>query len=71
MPHPPSCQLQVGSIGFCMGGALSLAAAQLANINCSVPFYGTPSVSDAPVYFDVPCCAADATVETARVQCLG
>ena len=34
---------KVGSIGFCMGGALSLAAAQHADVNCAVPFYGTPS----------------------------
>jgi dienelactone hydrolase len=33
---------KVGSIGFCMGGALSLAAAQHAEINAAVPFYGTP-----------------------------
>lgn len=34
--------MQVGAIGFCMGGALSLAAAQHADIQCAVPFYGLP-----------------------------
>ncbi|KAL4852950.1 putative carboxymethylenebutenolidase [Chlorella vulgaris] len=33
----------VGAIGFCMGGALSLAAAQLAGVDCAVAFYGTPA----------------------------
>ena len=33
----------VGAIGFCMGGALALAAAQHADIQAAQPFYGTPS----------------------------
>lgn len=33
---------KVGSIGFCMGGALSLAAAQHCGVACAAPFYGTP-----------------------------
>jgi carboxymethylenebutenolidase len=37
----------VGAIGFCMGGALSLAAAQLAGVDCVAPFYGIPAVSKA------------------------
>lgn len=33
----------VGVVGFCMGGALSLASAQLVEkIDCAVAFYGTP-----------------------------
>lgn len=35
--------VKIGVIGFCMGGALSLAAAQHADINCAQPFYGSPS----------------------------
>jgi len=35
--------VKVGSIGFCMGGALSIAAAQHAGIDCAVPFYGIPT----------------------------
>ena len=34
---------QVGSIGFCMGGSLSLIAAEHAKIDAAVSFYGTPS----------------------------
>ncbi|KAK6166288.1 hypothetical protein SNE40_023020 [Patella caerulea] len=35
---------KVGAIGFCMGGALSLAAAAMVTeVNASVPFYGIPS----------------------------
>lgn len=34
---------KVGAIGFCMGGALSLAAAQHCGIDCAAPFYGVPS----------------------------
>lgn len=30
---------RVGVVGFCMGGALSLAAAQHAAVNCAAPFY--------------------------------
>jgi carboxymethylenebutenolidase len=37
---------RVACIGFCMGGALSLAAAQHAGIQCAAPFYGLPGVSD-------------------------
>jgi dienelactone hydrolase len=33
---------QVGAIGFCMGGALSLAGAQKSGIDCGVAFYGLP-----------------------------
>ena len=35
--------IKIGAIGFCMGGALSLAAAQHADIQCAQPFYGSPS----------------------------
>ena len=34
---------KVGICGFCMGGALSLAAAQHAGVACAAPFYGLPS----------------------------
>ena len=34
---------KVGVVGFCMGGALSFAAAQHANVDCAAPFYGVPS----------------------------
>ena len=34
---------KVGAVGFCMGGALSLAAAQHCGIDCAQSFYGTPS----------------------------
>lgn len=33
---------KVGCIGFCMGGALALTAAQHAGIDCSAAFYGLP-----------------------------
>jgi dienelactone hydrolase len=31
---------KVGVVGFCMGGALSFAAAQHAGVDCAAPFYG-------------------------------
>lgn len=34
---------KVGVIGFCMGGALSLAAAQHSGVASAAPFYGIPS----------------------------
>lgn len=36
------CGPQVGAIGFCMGGALTLAAAERCGIDCGVAFYGLP-----------------------------
>jgi dienelactone hydrolase len=33
---------RVGCVGFCMGGALTLAAAQHAGVDAAVPFYGVP-----------------------------
>jgi carboxymethylenebutenolidase len=33
---------RVGVIGFCMGGALSVAAAQHSGVACAQPFYGLP-----------------------------
>ena len=33
---------KVAAIGFCMGGALAIAAAQHSDINGAVAFYGTP-----------------------------
>lgn len=32
----------MGAIGFCMGGALTLCAAQHAGIDAANPFYGLP-----------------------------
>ena len=46
-PMPAAANTQVGCIGFCMGGALTLAAAQHAGVDCGVAFYGTPSVGAA------------------------
>ncbi|KAK9839656.1 hypothetical protein WJX81_003894 [Elliptochloris bilobata] len=34
---------KVGCIGFCMGGSLSLIAAEHAKVDAAVSFYGTPS----------------------------
>lgn len=34
---------KVGVVGFCMGGALTFAAAQHAGVTAAAPFYGTPS----------------------------
>lgn len=33
---------KVGVVGFCMGGALTFAAAQHAGVDCAAPFYGIP-----------------------------
>eukprot|EP00878_Enallax_costatus_P008358 GHUV01008736.1.p1 GENE.GHUV01008736.1~~GHUV01008736.1.p1 ORF type:complete len:169 (+),score=42.35 GHUV01008736.1:487-993(+) len=33
---------KVGCVGFCMGGALTFAAAQHAGVDCAAPFYGIP-----------------------------
>ena len=41
---PPPRAPQVGAVGFCMGGALSVAAAQHAGVDCAAPFYGLPQV---------------------------
>ena len=35
--------LQVGCMGFCMGGALTLSISQSGKIDCGVPCYGLPS----------------------------
>lgn len=34
--------MQVGCMGFCMGGALSFLAGQDADVDAIAPFYGTP-----------------------------
>lgn len=36
---------KVGTIGFCMGGALTFCAAQHSGVDCAVPFYGTPGAA--------------------------
>ena len=38
-------------VGFCMGGALTLIAAQHANVAAAAPFYGTPQV---PILTHIP-----------------
>jgi carboxymethylenebutenolidase len=43
---------KVGVCGFCMGGALSFAAAQHAGVDCAAPFYGIPD----PAICDVSGC---------------
>ena len=35
--------VQVGCMGFCMGGALTLSVSQSGKIDCGVPCYGLPS----------------------------
>ena len=35
--------IQVGSIGFCMGGALTLSLSLSGKIDCGAPCYGIPS----------------------------
>lgn len=41
--HSKGCS-KVGVVGFCMGGALSLAASVLVDgLNAAVPFYGIPT----------------------------
>lgn len=41
----PRCNGKVGVLGFCMGGALTFAAAlKVEGITCAVPFYGLPQI---------------------------
>jgi carboxymethylenebutenolidase len=41
--HLAGLSRKVGVMGFCMGGALTIAAAaRLSGIACGVPFYGVP-----------------------------
>jgi dienelactone hydrolase len=35
--------MQIGCMGFCMGGALTLAMSQSGKIDCGAPCYGLPS----------------------------
>ena len=35
--------IQVGSVGFCMGGALTLSLSLSGKIDCGAPCYGIPS----------------------------
>jgi carboxymethylenebutenolidase len=46
---------KVGVVGFCMGGALSFAAAQHAGVDAAAPFYGIPDPAICDV--SVLCCA--------------
>lgn len=41
----PACTGRVGVTGFCLGGALSFACAQVDGVGAAVPFYGVPSPS--------------------------
>lgn len=44
--HLAKTSRKVGVMGFCMGGALTIAAAaRIAGIACGVPFYGVPPVA--------------------------
>lgn len=38
----PGCNGRVGVVGFCLGGAMSLAAAANLPVDAAVPFYGLP-----------------------------
>lgn len=38
--------VQVGVIGFCMGGALTFLAAEHAGVDAAAPFYGATSIQD-------------------------
>lgn len=38
----PGCNGRVGAVGFCLGGAMSLAAAANLSVDAAVPFYGLP-----------------------------
>lgn len=42
--------LQVGCMGFCMGGALTFLAGQEAQVDAIAPFYGTPDPKLAKVW---------------------
>ncbi len=48
--------MQVGCMGFCMGGALSFLAGQEADVDAIAPFYGTPDPKLAKV---PPCMSAN------------
>lgn len=41
----PACAGKVGVMGFCLGGALSFACAQVPGVDAAVPFYGVPAPS--------------------------
>ena len=43
--------LQVGCMGFCMGGSLTLSLAQSGKIDCGAPCYGLPSEGHGEVIF--------------------
>lgn len=42
MLHASLFVVQVGCMGFCMGGALTFLAAQEGVVDAIAPFYGTP-----------------------------
>lgn len=43
--------VQVAAIGFCMGGALAIAASQYGKIEAAVGCYGLPQYDICPVSF--------------------
>ena len=47
--------MQVGCMGFCMGGALSFLAGQEADVDAVAPFYGTPDPKLAKVCCNPGC----------------
>ena len=64
---------KVGVVGFCMGGALSLAAAQHSGVAASAPFYGTPpkelcQVRRAAAPSSCPCIEEDAEVSASDTE---
>lgn len=62
--------MQVGCMGFCMGGALSFLAGQETDVDAIAPFYGTPDPKLAKV--NPPCMLADlgSTLDSTHTICI-